>query len=122
MHPHLQLQGVLFAGKRVREGVHLAIGEREILGCDIRSIELHQRHGFGGCFCGETWKKKHNAKTSVPEAQEPWCADTQTIALLRYSVSVCVCTTQNQAKDSSSFIASQVVGDSLALFLLIKIC
>ena len=61
MHPHLQLQGVLFAGKRVREGVHLAIGEREVLGRDIRSIELHQRHGFEVAFVGRPGRK-HNAK------------------------------------------------------------
>ena len=34
MDAYLQLQDVLLAGKNVREGVHLAIGEREILGYD----------------------------------------------------------------------------------------
>ena len=44
------------AGKHVREGVHFAVGEREVMGCDLRAAELHERHG-------EPSKKKFETKT-----------------------------------------------------------
>ena len=105
MHPHLQLQGVLFAGKRVREGVHVAVGERQILGRDIRSTELHQRHYIEVAFVGETWKKTQR-ETSVSEAgavkrrHENYCF----AALL--SVAVCALETKQRQTHSSSFTAS----------------
>ena len=48
MDAHLQLEGVLFAGKHVRKGVHLAVKEREILGRDVRELDEH--HGGWGVF------------------------------------------------------------------------
>ena len=51
MHPHLQLQDVLFTRKRVREGVHVAVGKREILGRHVGSTELDERHDVL-LFCG----------------------------------------------------------------------
>ena len=48
---HLQLQDVLLSGKDIGEGVHVAVMERQVLGCDVGGTELHQRH-VGVVFVG----------------------------------------------------------------------
>ena len=42
--PYLQLQEVFLAGKLVHEGLHLAVGERQVLGRDLRGADLHECH------------------------------------------------------------------------------
>ena len=52
LNTYLQLQEMFLTGKHVREGVHFAVGEREVMGCDLRAAELHERHdGPGAHTC-----------------------------------------------------------------------
>ena len=46
MDTHLQMQEMFFAGKLVREGLLLTVGEPQVLGCVLRGYaELYERHG-----------------------------------------------------------------------------
>ena len=67
----LQLQVVFFGGKLVREGVSLAIVKQQILGCDVRRTELHQRHDvLGLLLC--LWPQITTAKKRLANpAQSP---------------------------------------------------